>query len=182
MIDQFITEDFEFINYSLLSEAESRIIWKARNEECVRKWMNNTTEISWDEHSKFLNSLKYRTDRIYFAVKQNSQIIGSVNLNPYDAIERIGYSGRYLLPLYIGKGLGLKMSYEFMHYILSQRIVDIIYAKTKVNNERNLRVNSLLGYREIKRDIDFVYFSLTLKDLELHKIMGQNMHVDNGTI
>lgn len=69
--DIFTTEHFRFVNYTQLTEQESRAVWEARNYLDIRKWMVNKAPISWESHQHFILGLANRTDRVYYAVWHN---------------------------------------------------------------------------------------------------------------
>ena len=156
----FKTENFDFLNYINLSEEQSRIIWEGRNHPEVRKWMTNSESFGFDVHQNFIEKLKQSCDKSFWAVIYHDKIIGSVCLNPYDRIKREGESGRYLLPEYIGKGLGLQIAKEFINYIIRHGIVNRIYSKTRIDNLRNQHINLKLGFQIYFRDAEYVYMEL----------------------
>lgn len=65
--------------------------------------------------------------------------------------------GKYLIPDYMGKGVGFKMAFEFLNYLFKNDIVNRVYAKTLISNERNQHVNNKLGLYETHRDDTYVY-------------------------
>ena len=65
--DKIQTNHFLFVNYSLLTEKESHVIWEARNHPEIRRLMDNPNIISWDDHQDYVQSLASRLDRIYYA-------------------------------------------------------------------------------------------------------------------
>lgn len=68
MPSKFCTEHFEFVNYTLLSEEESKTIWNARNNPMVSQWMDNKEIIPWDAHCRWVSNLRNCNDRVYYAV------------------------------------------------------------------------------------------------------------------
>ncbi len=44
--DSFTTAHFRFVNYTLLTETEGRLVWEARNHPEVRRRMVNAEPIS----------------------------------------------------------------------------------------------------------------------------------------
>ena len=162
--DNIHTEHFDFVNYTLLSEEDSRAIWQARNHPEVSRWMENSEPIPWEEHLQYVKSLAMRDDRVYYAVFTKSagggKLIGSQCVNPIEK-DGTGESGLYLLPEQQGKGLGKLMKKEFIDYIFNHNLLQQITEKVKHDNIRNQQLNLSLGFQRTGEDERYVYFSLT---------------------
>lgn len=157
----FDTEHFRFVSYTLLTKEQSYKIWEGRNHPEIRKWMSNQEPFSFEDHVNYVESLKGKEDRIHLGVfKEGNELIGAVALNPYFKDKKEGESGRFLLPQYIGLGLGEKMSREFIEYLFCNDIVNRIYAKTRIENSRNQNLNQKLGFRVYNRDREYVYMEI----------------------
>lgn len=157
MIKQFKTDTFSYKNYVALTEEESRKIWEGRNHPEIRKYMTNPEPFPFEEHAAYIERLKTRTDRMYFAVLWNGEVVASICLNPFDDDKKEGEMGKYLIPEFMGKGVGFKMAFEFLDYMFNHDIVNRVYAKTFITNERNQHVNNKLGLFETHRDDTYVY-------------------------
>lgn len=158
--DNFDTEHFSFINYVNLTEKQSRTIWEGRNHPEVRKWMVNTDSFSYEEHEVFINRLRERDDRLYWAVLSEGHVAGSFSLHPYDPDKKEGEMGKYLLFEYRGKGLGKLATLEFINHIFSVGIVQRVYIKTLLTNKTNQHVNEAAGFRKYDLDEKYVYMEL----------------------
>lgn len=158
--DNFETEHFTFINYVNMTEEQSRTIWEGRNHPEVRKWMVNTDPFSYEEHQAFINGLKVRNDRLYWAVLSEGQVAGSFSLHPYDLEKKEGEMGKYLLFEFRGKGLGKLATQEFIDHIFSAEIVKRVYIKTLLTNTTNQHVNEAAGFRKFDSDEKYVYMEL----------------------
>lgn len=158
--NNFETEHFMFINYVNLTEEQSRTIWKGRNHPEVRKWMVNTEPFPYEEHEAFVNRLRERDDRLYWAVSYEGKIAGSFSLHPYDTEKKEGEMGKYLLYEYRGKGLGKLATQEFINHIFSSGIVQRVYIKTLLTNTTNQHVNEAAGFRKFDSDDKYVYMEL----------------------
>lgn len=160
-ISNFKTEHFEYINYTDLTENQSRIIWEGRNHPEIRKWMTNPNEFSFEEHQRFIEDLKVRDDRLFWAIIYKGEIIGSHCLNPFDREKMEGESGKFFIPKFLGKGLASKELNEFLGYTLNCGTINKITAKTLISNERNQYINKKNGVIEIGRDDVYVYMEVT---------------------
>ena len=66
-----------FKNYSVINEQESFEILNIRNKDFIRKNMITNEIISLENHTKWINSLKNNSDKKYFAVICENEVIGS---------------------------------------------------------------------------------------------------------
>lgn len=154
------TPHFEFVNYVNLTEEESHRVWEGRNHPEVRKWMVNTEPFSFESHKSFINGLKEREDRLYWAVKNEGELIGSFSLHPYDGVNKEGEMGKYLFFEARGKGLGKLATQEFIDAIFSNGIVHRVYIKTLISNITNQHVNEAAGFVKYDTDDKYVYMEL----------------------
>lgn len=155
--DRFVTPAFEYVNYTLMDEVQSRAIWQARNHPDIRKFMTCTEPFTFESHTAFIGSLKTRNDRVYYAVLKGGAVVGSMCLNPYDPVTKTGEMGKYLVPEYMGRGIGFSMAKEFLDYMFEYGIVEKVVARTLATNMRNRHVNAKLGFRECGEDATYVY-------------------------
>lgn len=162
-IKDFKTENFQYINYTNLSKEQSKIIWEGRNHPEIRKWMTNPDEFSFEVHQQFIEDLKSREDRIFWAIVYNGEIIGSHCLNPYDKDIKEGELGKFFIPKYLGKGLANPELNEFLSFVLNSGHVDKITVKTLISNERNQYINKKNGFIEVDRDDVYVYMEVIKK-------------------
>ena len=158
----FRTEHFEFVNYVNMTEEQSYAIWEGRNHPDIRRWMENPEPFPYESHKNFVQSLKDRNDRLYWAIVYNNEVIGSYGLNPYDINTKEGEMGKYLLSNYMGQGLGKLATEEFLDYVFTNKIVSRIVIKTLISNTRNQHVNKLMGFEESGRDDKYVYMELNV--------------------
>lgn len=64
----YVSNGWTFKNFVMLSDEEVKNVWQWRNDESIRKWMYNSDIIPWDNHLKFIESLKNREDKYYWLV------------------------------------------------------------------------------------------------------------------
>ena len=159
-IKDFSTPHFEFVNYVILTEEESHRVWEGRNHVEVRKWMVNSEPFSYETHKTFIEGLKGREDRLYWAVKSEGELVGSFTLRPYDVEKKEGEMGKYLFFEYRGKGLGKLATQEFIDAIFELGIVHRVYIKTLISNTTNQHVNEAAGFVRYDTDDKYVYMEL----------------------
>lgn len=156
--EKFYTAHFAFVNYILLSEKDSAIIWRTRNNPLISKWMDNSTLIPWEDHCNFIHSLPERDDRVYYAVYYEGKLIGAMYVNPIQ--DKTGESGEFILPEFHGLGFGRMMKVEFIGYVLENDLLYEITERVKLNNIRNQRLNESIGFEMLKKDDQYYYFSI----------------------
>ena len=161
-IKEFKTEHFLFKNYTELTPEENFQIWEGRNHPDIRKWMTNPKPFSYESHCTFIDGLKFKTDCLLFAAIHDGAVVGSMDLNPYDAIHLEGEMGKFLLPNYGGKGLGTMMTKDFLEYFFINNFIKKVYIKTLISNEQNQHVNKKLGFVVTGKDDIYVYMTKIL--------------------
>ena len=67
----------------------------------------------------------------------------------------------FLLPEFIGKGLGTSMKQEFIDYILANTGIKVLLLKTQHENIRTIKLNQALGYKIFNEDEAYVYMMKT---------------------
>lgn len=158
----FKTENFTFIDFTEMDESMSRQVWECRNLPEIRKWMVNPECIQYEDHLRFVDGLKSKCNVKYYAVLQNGEFIGSVNIH----IENDGSAERgiYIHPEYWGKGMAKKICRDF--YSCLRRNVGINAITTKVLRE-NVGSNALersLGASKISEDGRLCYYHCDIRD------------------
>lgn len=91
-------ENFQYKNFTLLSNEEKSMVLEWRNHENIRKWMYNTEPIKKIDHFHFIESLKERKDCFYWLVLDKKCPIGVVSLININYEKSEGESGFYLNP------------------------------------------------------------------------------------
>lgn len=89
-----------YVNFTHLGRDELEMIHRWRNLPYIRKYMDNSREFSLEEHLKFCESLKSRTDKMYFLVKVDGVPCGVVNRVDIDMKTRTSGSGIYVIEEY----------------------------------------------------------------------------------
>ncbi|UVR91152.1 GNAT family N-acetyltransferase [Bacteroides thetaiotaomicron] len=103
----------------------------------------------------------------FWAVLFKDEIVGSYCLNPYNSILKEGEMGKFILPDYLGRGIGSLMTKEFVELLLHSDMVNRIYAKIKVDNIRNQHLNLKIGFHVYSCDEEYVYMEIRKEDIGL---------------
>ena len=76
--------DYTFTNFILLDEEMIKQVWQWRNDPQIRKYMYNKEIIPLEDHFRFVQSLKERSDVAYWLVRKGEEPIGVTNLTDID--------------------------------------------------------------------------------------------------
>jgi len=92
----------KLINFTQLSQKEKEMVLEWRNSKDIRRWMLTSTEISLPNHLNFIESLKVKTDRLYFVLQESKSYIGVISFSEITA--QSCSLGIYKNPLSFGVG------------------------------------------------------------------------------
>lgn len=171
-MDSIYREDFEdegflFINYIKLNKDQLLEVLEARNHPDIRCRMLHTEPIDVSTHLRFVESLKNRKDQIHWAVFNNHEYIGSVNLNPYDNERHEGEMGMFVVPKFLNSGIGLEMTYVFHKIAFEQMGIQTIFGRIKEDNKAVRALSKKLGTHEYKYADGLAYTILPVNNWKL---------------
>lgn len=156
-----------FIDLSRESHIE---ILAARN--AVREFMLTSRKISEAEHLRFIESLKSDKSKIYFAIYQESQMLGVICLNHIDLANKNAFFGIYSA---FGAKSGANLLKMLKFIAFSELNLRILYAKVLSTNLRAIRFYQKHGFMRcgalieaIKRDGKFI-------DLEIYALRNESL-------
>ena len=124
-----------------------------RNNKLVREMMNNSNIISLEEHLKFISDYK-KLERSDFIIldKSSSEYVGSINFKKNkDQIEIGKYIGN---TDYLKRGIAYESVNCMLRVLKNIKNRPKVFAKTKVNNFRNISLNESLGLKNIHDEGD----------------------------
>ena len=167
--NNFQIDNYELINYLSLDNNDSLSILSMRNHPLIKKQMNNSRIISFDEHIKFVHDLKFKNDG-YWIVKKNNKIFGSIYLTNTNLKESSCLGGNFIDPNLIGTGQGIVINY-LMHFLAFEKLAfKYINAEVKQSNKSAMRINNLFGAQLINsnNNINYIRFfdSSWLKEIK----------------
>ena len=151
---------YSVINYVNCTREQQREILTLRNLEEVRKWMVNPEVIREEDHFRFVESLRGKTDRRYFAVYKGGELLGTYNLtNEGDGVWERGIIAN---PSSQGTGQTERWERQILDG-LDKYSIKTISAKVKQDNMRSIKYHEKLGYKEQRRDGEYIYYLLKLQ-------------------
>jgi len=157
-----MSSNYLFKNFTELNPRESNEVLEGRNEESVRKWMTSDREISTEEHSKFIDSLRGSEDQIYFRIEYRGNFVGVYSLTNIN--DRSGVGGFWIGKYARDKSLGLSVVYHSINYIFNICTINKILGYQLKTNTATARLNAALGFVAVpdptQSDIRMQYLEL----------------------
>lgn len=160
ILNDFSDSGYEFINYTHCDLDNHIEILHLRNSLPIRQWMIDHNIITLENHLKFIEKLKSRTDRFYFAVSFEKKIIASINISK--ETDFIWERGIFVSPSYSGTGHTTVIENIFNRHLKALGVISLT-AKVINDNIRSLKYHEKMGYIMQSQDDKFTYFKLDLK-------------------
>ena len=143
------------VNYTDLTEEESKQVWQTRNLPEIRQWMFNPNPFSWEEHSNYVTSLSQRIDKLYIAFFDGERLMASYDL--IDIHDGQSECGLYLHPDFEGKGIA-SMVEERMEEIARNKGIYVLTSQVLNANAASLNFFIRNGYIKISEDDRLTHF------------------------
>lgn len=159
ILHSFINHQYDIVNYVDCSLDQQKEILDLRNLDCVRVWMVNPDVISEASHLQFVENLKEDKNRLYYAVYRNGILVGTYNLTKEK--DSVWERGIIANPAIQGTGETEKWERQILSRI-SCLGIDRVTAKVKQDNIRSIRYHEKVGYKELAKDKEYVYYQYNL--------------------
>jgi RimJ/RimL family protein N-acetyltransferase len=158
-ITTFNIGEYVFIDYTQLPEFLHKQVYAARISDAIRNQMVHTELFSYNDHLRFVSSLNYMKERVYWAVCEKDLFLLSINLHSITWNEKGGEWGIYINPPYEGKKIAQNISRAFFKYMAENTLLEIIKAKVKWDNLRSIHFHQIIGFTIVFEDESFVYMN-----------------------
>lgn len=137
---------YEQINLKALSEEDLPDTLKWRNE--YRQWFNTQEPLSLDQHLKWFDSYKNKTNDFVFIVRdQEENRVGQVAIYNIDWSKKEGEFGRFLVnPDFSGRSYMKKSAAALLEFCTRQLQLKSIYLEVKPHNEKAIHIYSSVGF------------------------------------
>lgn len=155
LLNEFKALDFRIVNYTDMTINESRKVWEVRNLPEIRRCMTQQDSFPFESHQKFVESLKANSTKLYYAIFEDDQFVGSydfIGIKDGDSAEH----GLYINPIVHGKGFGTIIESVMDGYIKA-RGVHRILAEVLKSNPQSYRYHLKVGYQVYQEDEKYYY-------------------------
>lgn len=139
---EFQLGEYCYKNFVQMNEEEIRMVWSWRNDVRIRQWMTNQEKIPYENHLRFVESLKCREDRFYWLAYKNAQPVAVFDIIDVDYTNEKTEPGYYLNPELLDSGEGLFFNYNFRCFLFHVLGFEAVTGNIKVGNERAFMMSS----------------------------------------
>jgi len=143
MINGLKSKLTNFINLSL---DEKKMILEWRNSDSIKKWMFNRDEILLTDHLTYIDSLKNKSDRVYFLLKSENNYLGIVDLTEIKK-EKNAELGIYMNPEL--KGYGTLLMNKIVEYSFNELNIEILKTKVYDDNIKAIKLYKKFNFKTI---------------------------------
>jgi RimJ/RimL family protein N-acetyltransferase len=151
-----------FVDYRDLSVEQSEIVWEIRNRDEIRCWMDNPEPFSLEAHFSFIDNLKISINKLYWAIFQNNDIVGSINIEFDESGEEIE-RGVFISPDYMGQSFGNLIEEASVTFFKKMGIKKI-RARVIKENIKSINFHLKNSYIEIDKDDKSIYYIKELNE------------------
>ena len=144
--------DYNYKNFATLTDEEVRLVWEWRNDARIREWMTNQEEIPFENHLRFIESLKARIDKYYWLVYKGSMPIAVLDIIDIDYEKGETEPGYYLNPELLNSGEGLFFNYNFRNFLFNALGFQSVKGNIKVGNDRAYTMSTFNGVYAVSID------------------------------
>lgn len=156
-IDDFAVSEYKYVSYIHLSEEINRQVWEIRNLPEMRKCMTHDQPFSFEDHLKFVESLKQTVEKVYWAVMKDGRFVASISLHPINWMENSAEWGIYANPAFSGKGMTKEVCRLFFSKVVEQTTIRLILASVKIDNVKSLKFHHSVGFVTKSHDAEYYY-------------------------
>lgn len=150
------------INFTDLTLEEKKRVLHWRNDESIRKWMYNKSLITLEDHLHYIDSLKGRSDRVYFLVRDGYKEIGVIDLTSIDPEKASAEIGLYARPGL--KGVGDILMKSIIEYGFNVLKLKVLYSNVYTDNMKAINLYKKFAFIENMRDEKLITMELKNED------------------
>ena len=154
-----------FKNYSILNEQESFEILNIRNKDFIRKNMITNEIINLENHTKWINSLKNNSDKKYFVVFSESEVLGSCSW----VKEKDEFTWGIFFKEEVNPIILSCCTYLFLENCFFNDKIEKLGSLVKKENSIAFSFNKNFGFELYKEDENYFYLELEKQKWENRK-------------
>lgn len=117
-----------------------------RNNPNTRSFSLNKSEITQDEHMKFVKSLFTSLEKYYWVISKNERRLGVIELHDINFEKSEAFWGYYLNPKYLGSGKGFELQFYALKIAFQYFNLKQLFAIVSRENSESMKMQSLYGF------------------------------------
>lgn len=138
--------DYAQTNLRRLEEKDLSTILEWRNHNDIRKYMVNTSIISYENHLQWFIRNQNRDDRHFFVFEYQEQLEGYVSFQQIENSKAHEW-GFYIKPQAI-KGMGSLLGQSSLELAFKQLNIDKIFGQVLSFNQKSIKFHHKLGFSQ----------------------------------
>lgn len=142
-------QNIKLVNFIDLSLEEKKMILSWRNDENIKKWMYNTSDIKLEDHLTFIESLVKTKEKLYFLVLKDDEYIGIIDFNNIN--DKSVDMGIYTNPGI--KGVGRVLLEMIIDYAFNNLNVKKIFAEVFSQNSKAYNLYKEYSFVDVNKKI-----------------------------
>ena len=144
------------LNYTELTESESRTVWEVRNLPEIRQNMTNLEPFSYESHQAFVKKLAADPNKLFLAYFDGETLIGTINFVEI-GIDSSAERGLFVNPACQGHGMAQVLE-KLSEREAQKRGARYLVAKVKNANPSSLAFHKKTGYQLMNTDGEYSYY------------------------
>lgn len=137
----------QLLDFTTLDSLQLTLVLSWRNHPDICRWMLKSDEISTEDHFRFVELLKQRSDKRYFLVQNNGENIGVIDF--IDITQASAEIGVYANPQL--RGVGDTLMRALIDYAFSTLKVTTLIATVFADNDRAKLLYEKFDFKEKER-------------------------------
>lgn len=126
------------------------MVRKWRNDKKIQRHMFFAETITPEMQLKWFDSI-HNVFNHYFIIEYNQQEVGLINMTNIDFRTKKGEAGLFIFDdQYWGTDVPVRSSLALLDFFFNHHLLDIVEAKTKIDNKAALQYNTQLGFEHIE--------------------------------
>lgn len=149
------------LNYTEMTESESRTVWEVRNLPEIRQYMTNPEPFSYESHRAFVRKLAEDPNKLFLAYFDGETLVGTISFVEI-GIDSSAERGLFVNPVFQGRGMAQVLE-KLSEREAQKRGVCYLVAKVKNDNPSSLAFHKRAGYELMKTDEEYSYYKCNIQ-------------------
>jgi RimJ/RimL family protein N-acetyltransferase len=143
--------------------SDSRLLFKWATDPIIRKYSKNQSEITWDNHNKWLEQKITNTSCLFFLLMVEQKAVGSIRFEKVNDLEII--ISYQIAPEFHGKGYGNLILRLGISQVISYFQVPLCFKGwVLIENEPSKKIFQKLGFEQINEIDNVILFQKNINE------------------